>query len=140
MTFSSNSFFSFIIYRSGFKTHQRNHSTQEKIDFFKFRKLLQHPRRNESIISMIINHFRPHCIHKFIKTLSRIPFKKRIGCPLRTNAIHNIAPFEICIDHLIHRIYIVLSITIDRYCYITKILSFHQSCQNSILVSAITTL
>ena len=140
MRLSCQSFVALIINLGARKTNQGNHAPKEQVHFLKIGEFLQHPGGNQPVIGMIINYFNPHFIQQFIETLCGKPFEKGICRSFTPHPINNLITCQILVHHLVHRIDIILPITIDGNGDITEILGFHQSCQHRILMSAISAL
>ena len=140
MAFSGNPFSPRIIRSRTRISNQRDHPPQKQIDFLKLRKGLQYFRREQSVIGMVEYTFDTHPLHHLIKVFCGKAFEKCVRITVITYTIDHFVSLLIQLNHLIHRIYIILSVTVNGNGNITAILRFHQSGKHRILVPVVAAL
>ena len=140
MALSRNPLMSFIIDGSTLKAHQRKHSPQEQIHFMVILKCTQSPGGDQTVVGMVVDNFRPHLVHHFVKAFRRHPFEPGIGISAGADAVDDLAAVKILPDHLVHGIDVILPVTIDGDRNIAVLLGLHETGQNGVLVSAVSAL
>ena len=86
---------------------------------------------------MIVHDLRPQEMKHPVKKLCRVALKKRVLLSGRPHAIDNIISRFIGIDHVVHRIHIVLQIRIHGDDHIRMFHRHRNPCQKRILMSAV---
>ena len=89
---------------------------------------------------MIEHYLSSHPVHELIESLRGKTFEKSVRIPLAADTIDNLASIRIGIHHIIHRVDVILSVTINGNRDITYILRFHQPGKHCILMSPVTAL
>ncbi len=137
MAFPGKPFFSLIVHACTLKPDKRDHAPQKEIDLFKVGQFFQHSFTEQPVIGMIENNFRAEPFQAVIKTFRRNSFKSRIGLPFLPYSVYDLTAVIICVDHRVHGVDIILTVTVNADCNIRIPLRLHKSCPKSILVPSV---
>ena len=89
---------------------------------------------------MVIHDLRAHHRQEFIKALCGGALKKRIGLARGSDAVDDLAAVVIRPHHLVHRVYVVLTVAVYRDAYIAHILCLHETGEHGGLMTAVAAL
>ena len=86
---------------------------------------------------MIVHDLRAHLIHQFIEALGSHTLEPGVRIPAGPDSVDDLAALPVLAHHLVHRIDIILAVTVNRDSNIAVLLGFHEARENSILMSPV---
>ena len=109
------------------KAYHRDYSAEKQIGFFVFFKLIQKTSVEKSVVSMVVYGTATHFVHKLIEEKGTAALKEAVRVPVGAHAVDYVGTVIVGGNHIVHGIYVVLTVTVNAYCYIGVIFYFHES-------------
>ena len=126
-----------IVDAGALEAHQGEHAPEEDVDFPKIRELLQGPAGHQTIVGVVKNRVRPHPFHELVEAFGGEALEEGVGFPLAADAVDDLRPGQVFVNHCIHGIYVVLPVAVDGNGDIAFAPGFHQACQQRVLVAPV---
>ena len=92
----------------------------------------------QAVVRMVGDDLGTEEFHDLIEEFREQHLQRLIACTFLADGIDDLIAFFVSFEHFIDRADIVLSVAIQRNGHIAAVLGFHQSCQQGVLMSAVT--
>ena len=137
---SGNALGTGVAHRSALEADERYQSAQEEIDLLEVCKLLEDARAYKAVVGVVIDDLRAHHREELIEALRGKALEEGVRLAAGTHTVDYLAAVEVSVDHRVHRVYVVLPVTVNGDRDIALVLRLHKSGKDGILVPAVAAL
>ena len=86
---------------------------------------------------MIVDGIAAELVHKLVEEQGTAALEKTVCMPVGAHAVHDVSAVFVGFYHVVHRVYVVLAVTVDAYCDVSLVPGFHEPCEQRVLMSEV---